>query len=81
MVKKKIKFGKSSKDVDKLNQSLWFGNNMADLFRPFTVQIKNKKFELLENISFDNKKLIDNFQIQFNQKKLCSELHMFPKRY
>ena len=64
----------------KEHSSWWFGTDMDDLFRSFIVQMRNKKFKPLENISFDNKKLIDNLQIQLDQKKLCSEVHMLLKR-
>lgn len=40
----------------------------------------NKKFKSLKNISFESKKFIDNFQIQPDQRKLCSEAHMLLKR-
>tara|TARA_E500000178_G_C16538813_1_gene537820 strand:+ start:327 stop:455 length:129 start_codon:yes stop_codon:yes gene_type:complete len=40
----------------------------------------NKKFKPLENILFESKKFIDNFQIQLYQRKLCSEAHMLLKR-
>ena len=64
----------------KEHSSWWFGTDIDDLFRSFIVQMRNKKFKPLENISFDSKKLIDNFQIQLDQKKLCSEVHMLLKR-
>ena len=64
----------------KEHSSWWFGTDMDDLFRSFIIQMKNKKFKPLEKISLESKRLIDSLQIQLDQKKLCSEVHMLLKR-
>ena len=64
----------------KEHSSWWFGTDMDDLFRSFILQMKNKKFKPLEDITSETKKLIDGLQLELDKKKLCSEVHMLLKR-
>jgi 2-polyprenyl-3-methyl-5-hydroxy-6-metoxy-1,4-benzoquinol methylase len=60
--------------------SWWFGTDMHDLFRSFIIQTQEKKFKPLEKMTLETKNLIDNLQLEFDKKKLCSEVHMLLKR-
>ena len=60
--------------------SWWFGTDMHDLFRSFIIQTQEKKFKPLEKMTQETKNLIDNLQLEFDKKKLCSEVHMLLKR-
>ena len=62
------------------HSSWWFGTDMHDLFRSFILQMKDKKFKPLENMTLETKDLIDGLQLELDKKKLCSEVHMLLKR-
>ena len=58
----------------------WFGTDIPDLFRSFSVQLNKTKSQGLRKVLNDFGTVIDDLQMQLDKKKLSSQVHMFFKR-
>ena len=58
----------------------WFGTDIPDLFRSFSVQLNKTKSQGLRKVVNDFGTVIDDLQMQLDKKKLSSQVHMFFKR-
>ena len=58
----------------------WFGSDFGDLYRSIKILLRKRKFFSLQKKIEPIKKLIDQFQLTIDKKKLSSEVHIFFKR-
>jgi polyphosphate kinase len=65
----------------KIISEWWFGTDIVDLFRNFSIEIYKKKIEHDEYFLFNKmfSKILDNMQLEIDKKKLSSEAHIILK--
>jgi hypothetical protein len=65
----------------KIISEWWFGTDIGDLFRNFSIEIFKRKLVNDEYFLFNQmfSKIIDNMQLEIDKKKLSSEAHIVFK--
>lgn len=58
----------------------WFGTDIPDLYRSFTINSQKKNSKALQDILQKFKYLIDDLQLIVDKKKLSSQVHMILKK-